>query len=134
MVATPVAPGVTQVEAEPPSSVTVLHDDAPPQAARVALLLVLQPMVAPLTGVTPSAATTCTLTGLVACTPTGVRGFNPEISNRLSVAAAPYVTALVMVEKAPLTGSLIVTLCGPSPCGGSTRIICPAFTVSGLKL
>src|SRR5882762_9063958 len=125
MVATPVAPGVTQVTAAPPSSLVVLHDKAPPQAERVALLVVLHPMVAPLTGVTPSDATTRTRTGLVACTPTGVRGFNPEISNRLSVAAEPYVTALVMVEKAPLTGSLIVMLCGPSPCGGSTRIICP---------
>src|SRR3979490_321590 len=42
--------------------------------------------------------------------------------------------ALVMVEKAPLVGSVMVMLCVPSPCAGSARIICPAPPVSGLTL
>src|SRR5260370_8679993 len=99
MVATPVAPGVTQVEAAPPSSLVVLHDEVPPQAESVALLVVLQLTVAPLTGVIPSAATTRTRTGLVPCVPTGVEGFNPAPSTRFSVPAAPKASAPCLLSQ-----------------------------------
>src|SRR5258708_8253976 len=115
MVATPVAPGVTQVEAAPPSSLVVLHDEVPPQAERVALLVVLQLTVAPLTGVIPSDATTRTPTGLVACTPTGVEGFTPPTSTRLSVAAAPVHRPPARQELAP----------PPRPDSGSSSTLDP---------
>ncbi len=61
---------------KPVSSVmTVQQLVAPEQADRVAPLVVLHPMVAPLTGVTPSEASAWTVTGSTAWVPTGVGGF-----------------------------------------------------------
>src|ERR1700756_4473262 len=105
MFATPVAPGVNKLEAIPLSSVIVEQVEPPPQAESVAPLLVLQPTVAPGTGVVPSEATTRATSGFVAWVPTGVGGFAPCSSNILSVAAAPKVSAPVITEEAPLTGS-----------------------------
>src|ERR1700690_1527552 len=114
MVATPGTSGVTQVEAIPLSSVMAEQLVNPPQAENAALLVLVHPRVAPPTGVTPSAATGRTAPGLGACVPTGVGGFPPSNKTRVSVAAAPKVTASVMIEKAPLIGSVIVIVCGPS--------------------
>jgi hypothetical protein len=93
MVATPAAAGVTRVEAIPLSSVIAAQLETPPQTERVAPLVVVHPTVAPPMGVTPSEATTCTATGLVAWVPTGVGGFVTCRSKILSVAAAPKVSA-----------------------------------------
>src|SRR4029077_20833246 len=123
MIAFPVAAGVTQVEAIPLSSLITEHVEAPPQVESVAPLVVVHPMVAPFTGVVPSAASTRTITGLVAWVPTGVGGCTPGNRTILSVAAAPKVTALVMVEKAPLTGSLMMIVCGPSLCAAAAASI-----------
>ena len=124
MVATPVAAGVSQVTASPVASLVTVQDEAPPQAESCTPLLALQPMDAPPTGVTPSAASTRTCMGLVACVPAGVVGFIPLPSKTtLSLAAAPKVSALLMMEDAPLTGSLIVMFWTPSPCAGAARIM-----------
>ena len=100
------------------------------QAESCRLLLALQPMVAPLMGVTPSAARTRTLTGFAACTPTGVDGLSPPSRTMLSLAAAPKVRALVISEDAPLKGSVTVMFCGPSPCAGAARMIWPALAAN----
>src|SRR5579862_5306866 len=116
MVAFPVALGVTQVDANPVSSL-VTEQLGAPHAERVAPLVVDQTTVAPLTGVTPSEASTCTITGLTVCVPTGVGGFAACTKLSRSVAAAPKVSASVMTEDAPLAGSVTVTVCSPSACG-----------------
>ena len=108
------AAGVSDVETIPLSSLTDEQVEAPPQIESAAPFVLVHPTVAPLTGVTPSEVTTRTLTGFVACVPTGVGGFPPCNKMILSVAVAPKVSALVMTEEAPLTGSLIVMVCGPS--------------------
>ena len=80
---------------EPGDGVAVLiggndeHEEAPLQAESCRALVAVQPMVAPLTGVTPSAASTRTLTGFGACVPTGVDGLSPYSRTMVSVAAAP---------------------------------------------
>src|ERR1700678_4340107 len=130
MDATPVAPGVTHVEAIPLSSLVTEQVEVPPQTESVALFVVVHPTVAPATGVIPSEATTCTLTGFVACTPTGVGGFAPCNTRILSVAAAPKVSAFVITEDAPLTGSVTVMVCGPSPCPGAVTSIWLALVAS----
>src|SRR6202035_3724979 len=108
MAAFPTAAGVTQVEAIPLSSLIAEQAEAPPQAERLAPLVVVHPTGAPSTGVNPSEASSRTVTGLVAWVPTGVGGFTPCNNTIWSVVAAPKVSALVMTENAPLTGSLTV--------------------------
>src|ERR1700728_1076195 len=130
MDATPEAPGVTHVEAMPLSSLVTEQLETPPQIESVAPFVVVHPTVAPATGVTPSEATTRTLTGFVACAPTGVGGLAPCNTRSLSVEAAPKVSALVITEDAPLTGSVTVMVCGPSPCPGAVTSICPALVAS----
>ena len=98
------------------------HDEAPLHAESCTLLVPLQPIVAPLTGVTPSLVTTRMLTGLAACTPTGVDGFAPFNRIMLSLAAAPYVSAPVMIVYPPLTGSVTAMFCGPSECAGAATV------------
>jgi hypothetical protein len=66
MVAIPATLGVTDVDAFPPSSVIAEQLEIPPHDDNAALFVPVHPTVAPHTGVTPSAATTRTLTGLVA--------------------------------------------------------------------
>src|SRR3984885_15775077 len=122
MVATPAASGTTKVEALPTSSLVTEHANEPPQAESAALLVLLQAMVAPATGVTPSEATTCTVTGLTGCVPTGVGGFNPRINRMLSVAAAPRVSTPVITEDEPVTGSVTVMFWVPSGCAGMLKI------------
>jgi hypothetical protein len=107
MVATPNAVGVSKVAASPLWSLVTEHDD-PPQVESCTPLLALHPMVAPLTGVTPSDVTTRTIIGLAACVPTGVEGLSPLSRTIVSLAAAPYVSTFVMVEDPPLAGSLSV--------------------------
>ena len=114
MFAAPAAAGVTQVAAFPPWSVATEHVVAPPHAESCVPLVADHPIVAPLTAVTPSAASTRTLTGFAACTPTGVVGFDPLIKTILSLSAAPYNSAPVIVVAAPLTGSLNEIFCHPS--------------------
>ena len=63
MPATPAAVGVIAVDASPLSSVIVEQEVAPLQIESAAPLVLFQPTVAPATGVTPSAATTCTTIG-----------------------------------------------------------------------
>jgi hypothetical protein len=90
MVDVPTAEGVSQVAARPLWSVVTVQEDAPLQTEKSGALLAVHPMVAPLTGVTPSAASTCTLTGFGACVPTGVEEFSPfPTSTIMSLAAAP---------------------------------------------
>src|SRR5271167_1745668 len=114
MVEAPGRAGISQVSASPLWSVRIEQPETPPQAESCTLLVALQAMVAPLTGVTPSAASTRTLTGLVACVPTGVLGLRPISRTRESLAAAPYVRTPVIVLDAPLAGLLMVMLCSPS--------------------
>ena len=130
MAAVPVAAGVTQVEAIPLSSLIAEQVEAPPQIESVAPLVVVHPTVAPSTGVTPSEASTRTVTGLVAWVPTGVGGFDPSSKTIRSVEAAPKVSTLVMMENAPLTGSLIVMVCAPSLCAGADVSIWLALVAS----
>ena len=82
----------------------------------------LHPTVAPPTAVTPSLSSTRTLTGFAACTPTGVGGFAPFSNTMLSVAAAPYVSALVIVVDPPPRGSVTRMLCSPSEWLGTTTV------------
>src|ERR1700733_10917554 len=134
MVATPATLGTIKVEALPTSSLVTEQENMPPQADSAALLVLLQAMVAPATGVTPSAATTCTVIGLTVCVPTGVGGFNPRTSTMLSVADAPRVSTFVITDEEPVTGSVIVMLSVPSGCAGTSTIIWPAFISSGTTL
>src|SRR5579864_67750 len=103
MTALPVAPGVSHVIAMPFWSVTLAHDDAPPQTESCTEFAPLHPTVAPATGMIPLAATTRTSIGFAVCMPTGVDGFTEPSSTMLSVAAAPQVSTLLMLLKAPLT-------------------------------
>src|SRR5882672_10006665 len=114
IVVVPVFVGVIAVDAMPLASVAPRHDVAPPQTERTALLVALQPMVAPAMGVTPSDATTRTIIGKLACVPTGVCPLDPFTRRMLSPAAAPYVSAPVMVDNAPVAGSVMVIVWGPS--------------------
>src|ERR1700722_2412404 len=104
-----------------------VHADAPLHAESCTPLVAAQLIVAPVTGVRPSTAMTCTLTGLPACVPTGVGELRPFISARLSVAAAPYVRTPVITLVPPVTGFVTVRLCTPSEFAGTETIICPAF-------
>ena len=74
-----------------------VHEEELLQAESCRLLVALQPTVAPETGVTPSAWSTRTITGLAACVATGVHGLSPLSKTMLSLAAAPMVSASVMV-------------------------------------
>ncbi len=96
MLLVPVAVGVTCVDAIPASSLSAKQFEAPPQTERLALLVVVQATVAPVTDVAPSAATTRTRIGLAASAPTGVDGSDPCNRMSRSVAAAPYVTASII--------------------------------------
>src|SRR3954469_10114416 len=89
IIATPAAAGVSHVATFPFWSVMTEHAAAPPQAESCTPFVPLQPTVAPETGVTPSSATTRTLMGFAACTPTGVEGFAPLSNTILSLPAAP---------------------------------------------
>jgi hypothetical protein len=62
----PVAVGVTQLEDSPASSLNPEQDEAPLHAENCRPLVVVHAIVAPLTGVTPSAATTRTRMALAA--------------------------------------------------------------------
>src|ERR1700691_3239949 len=130
MTAFPVAAGVTQVEAIPLSSLIAEQVETPAQAESVAPFVAVHPTVAPFTEVTPSEATTRTVTGLTAWVPTGVGGFTPCNKTRLSVEAAPKVSTPVIVENAPLTGSLMVMVCGPSLWPGTAASIWLALVAS----
>jgi hypothetical protein len=77
MVLCPIAVGVTEVEDSPASSLSTEQEDAPLQAENCRLLVALQAIVAPLTGVIPSAATARTRMGLAAAEPTAVAGSAP---------------------------------------------------------
>src|ERR1700688_4412786 len=134
MVAFPVAPGVTQVDATPLSSLIAEQLEAPLQIESAAPFVVDHPTVAPFTGVMPSAATTRTLIGLAACVPTGVGGFAPCNRTILSLAAAPKVRAFVMIENAPLTGSFTVMVCGPALCAEVAARISPVLIASRASL
>src|ERR1700739_1515865 len=98
------------------------HAEVPLHAESCTPFVPLQPTVAPPTGVTPSLANTRTQTGFAACTPTGVGGFAPISNTMLSVAAAPYVSAPVIVVDPPLTGSLTLMLCTPSAWLGTATV------------
>jgi hypothetical protein len=67
---------VTRDKAWPPSSVSNVQLPAPPHARKEAAGVEVKKTLAPLTGVTPSGARTCIRTGLGACPPTGVAGFD----------------------------------------------------------
>src|ERR1700737_2470181 len=73
----PVAVGVTQLEDSPASSLSTEHEEPPLHAENRKPLVALQAIVAPLTGVIPSAATTRTRIALAAAEPTGVNGSAP---------------------------------------------------------
>src|SRR5580765_2612677 len=88
MVATPAVAGVSQVAAFPFRSLVTEPKEAPLHAENCNPLLALHLIVAPLTGVTPSAARTRTLAGFAACVPTGVDGFNPCWRMMLSLSGA----------------------------------------------
>src|SRR5271157_974999 len=85
----PLAVGVTQLEDSPTLSLSTEHDDAALHAENCKPLVALQAIVAPLTGVTPSAATARTRMALAAWDPTGVAGSAPCRRSRRSVARAP---------------------------------------------
>src|SRR5258708_15619204 len=70
----PVAAGVTQLENSPSSSLHTEQEEAPPHAENCKPLVALQAIVAPFTGVTPSAAT--------ARPPVGVAGRDPTCGSR----------------------------------------------------
>src|SRR5271157_2202100 len=114
MLAVPAADGVSHARELPLWSLSTEQDDVLLQAESCTPLLAFQPIVAPATGVTPSAATTRTLTGYGACAPTGVDGFRALIRRMLSVAAAPKVRTLLMVVEPPVAASVMAMLCGPS--------------------
>src|ERR1700733_4432646 len=89
-VPTPTLEGVSQVIASPLWSRVTEQAESPPQPESCTVLVELQAMVAPLTGVIPSADSTRTVIGRVACVPTGVAGLSALPSRMmLSVAAAP---------------------------------------------
>src|ERR1039458_1772402 len=85
----PVAVGVTQLEDCPASSLSTEQEEAPLHAENCKPLVALHAIVAPLTGVTPSAATARTRMALAAADPTGVAGSAPCSSSKRSVARAP---------------------------------------------
>jgi hypothetical protein len=75
------------------------------------------------------------MTGLVAWVPTGVGGFAPCSKTIWSVKEAPKVSTLVMMEDAPLTGSLMAMVCGPSLCAGAaTSIWLPLVDSRGMLM
>src|ERR1041385_3400315 len=108
----------------------MVHEELLLQAESSRPLVALQPTVAPPTGVTPSACSTCTLTGLIACAPTGVDGLMAVSRKMLSLSAAPKVRAFVITLEEPLTGSAMVMLCAPSPKAGAATIIWPVLMAS----
>src|ERR1035441_9217692 len=114
IVLVPVAVGVTPLEDSPASSVSTEQEEAPLHAENCRPLVALQAIVAPLTGVTPSAATARTRMGLAAAEPTGVAGSAPCNRNSRSVARAPQVSAPVIWENAPLAGSVTRIVAVPS--------------------
>ena len=73
----PVATGGTQVDDSPDWSLSTEQLVPVPQIESAVPFVVLYATVAPLTGVTPSDATTCTRIGFAACDPTGVAGSEP---------------------------------------------------------
>src|SRR5208337_4311063 len=89
IVACPVAVGVTRLEDSPASSLSTEQAEAPPHTENCKPLVSLHAIVAPLTGVTPSAATARTRMALAAAAPTGVAGSVPWSRSNRSVAEAP---------------------------------------------
>src|SRR5271157_2912032 len=85
----PLAVGVTQLEDSPTSSLSTEQEEAALHAENCKPLVALHAIVAPLTGVTPSAATARTRIGLAAADPTGVAGSAPCSRSNRSVARAP---------------------------------------------
>src|SRR5260370_34251263 len=67
----PVTVGVTQLEDSPASSLSTEHEEAPLHAQNCKQLVSLHAIVAPLTGVIPSAAKARTGLGVAAADPTG---------------------------------------------------------------
>src|SRR5208337_4094227 len=89
IVVCPVTVGVTQLEDSPASSLSTEQEEAPPHVENCKPFVALQAIVAPLTGVTPSAATARTRMGLAAADPTAVAGSAPCSRSNRSVARAP---------------------------------------------
>src|SRR6266851_4957599 len=85
----PVTAGVTQLEDSPASSPSTEQEEAPLHAENCKPLVALQTIVAPLTGVIPSAATARTRMGLAAAEPTGAAGSEPCSRSKRSVDRAP---------------------------------------------
>src|SRR6266849_79100 len=81
----PVAVGVTQLEDSPASSLSTEHEDAPLHSENCRPLVALHTIVAPLTGVIPSAATARTRMALAAAEPTGAAGSAPCSRSKRSV-------------------------------------------------
>src|SRR3981189_63942 len=85
----PVAVGVTQLEDSPAPSLSTAHEEAPPHAENCRPLVALHAIVAPLTGVIPSAATARTRMALAAADPIRVARSPPFSRKRGSVGTAP---------------------------------------------
>src|SRR5450755_3896445 len=135
IVLVPIAVGVTQLEASPAASLSAEHEEDPLHMENCKPLAALHAIVAPFTGVTPSAATARTRIALAACDPMGVDGSEPCKRSRRSVARAPYVSAPNICEKAPVAESVTWMVASPS-CGaaGTMTWICVAEAESTLPM
>src|SRR5208282_5825871 len=85
----PVAVGVTKVDDSPASSLSTEQEKAPAHTENCEPLVALHAIVAPLTGVIPSAATTRTRMAFAAADPTGVDGSPACRRSNRSVDRAP---------------------------------------------
>ena len=94
------------VEAKPLWSVRTVQFDPPPHAENANAGEAVNCMLAPATGVIPSDCTTRTANGEGACPPTGVAGFEPDITLRISPGPAPTVSTPVTFELPPVLMSL----------------------------
>ena len=130
MVEAPTAPGVSHASALPLWSVVTEHEEVPLHAESCKALVALHATVAPLTGVTPSDASTRTVIGFGACAPTGTDGLMDVSRVKVSVAAAPNVSAFVITLDAPFAGFVMVMFCVLSENAGAATMICAALTSS----
>src|SRR5271166_1524363 len=89
IVLAPVAVGVTQLEDSPAASLSTKQKVAPPQTENCKPSVALQAIVAPFTGVIPSAATARTRMAFAAGDPTAVAGSAPCSRSNKSVGEAP---------------------------------------------
>src|SRR5438552_11707201 len=89
MLMVPAVSGITRVEACPLRSVRTVQLLAPLHAEKETAGVAVKNTLAPLTGVTPSTATTLMRIGFTASPPTGVAGFDPATSLIVSVGPAP---------------------------------------------